>query len=135
MNKLVINDKTYEYPNEVTVGLFQQVISLIKDIDKLVSEKDMTAGKFAGALSNENKLIPLIAMLLNIDEKEAENFPINKAIEVCNNFFYSNGFWLMISNHFSMPSEVKEMLTSQDGNLTRSANSENSKKPISQEAE
>lgn len=110
MNKIKVNSKTYEYANEVSVGQFQKVINLIHDINEIVAEPDMTAGKFVGYLSSKERLLPFVAILLEAPQEEIEKFPINKAIEVCNNFFYANGFWLMISNHFSMPSEVEEML-------------------------
>jgi hypothetical protein len=129
LNILETNGKKYRYSEEVTVGMFQNVINLIKDVNDLVIEENMTAGKFAGILANEQKLVPMVATLLEIDIKEVEKFPVNKAIEVCNNFFYTNGFWLMISNHFSMPSEVKEMLENQveTQKKTPLPNSENTK--------
>ena len=126
MNKLSHKGKTYEYPNEVNVGMFQSVINIIQDMPELVTEENMTAGKFAGHLSNKNKLIPLVATLINAKDEEVSELPINKAIEICNNFFYSNGFWLMISNHFSMPSEVQEMMENPPTNPTQTTLSQNS---------
>ena len=126
MNKLEVNDKVYEYSNEVNVGKFQDVISLIHDVNEFVAEPNMTAGKFVGILSSKNKLISMVALLIDAEESDVEKFPINKAIEVCNNFFYTNGFWLMISNQFSMPSEVKKLLTEEA--LTPSQNLKKSKK-------
>jgi len=111
MLKIIVNKIEYEYEEEISVGTFQRIAPLITDFGETMQQDNITAGVFAGLMADKGKLTELVAIVLGIDSKEVEKFPINKAIEIVNNFFYSNGFWFMISNHFSMPSEVKDLLT------------------------
>jgi len=140
MLELKVGNKKYSYESEISVGKYQKVVNLIQDMPLLTTTDDMTSGKFVGIMADAKKLIPLVSMLIEEDVGVVEKFPINKAIEVVNNFFYSNGFWLMISEHFLMPTEVKEMLETQVQGLQTppSPNSKNlktKKEPVPTESD
>ena len=104
-------DKKFEYGKPLTVGQFQEIGGILgQTIESFEGKDDLTPGQFAGVLAEKGLLIDLICKLLKCDVTVANELEYSLVMEVINDFFFINGFWLMASGFIEMPSGISEVL-------------------------
>jgi len=113
MKEIEVDGQKIEYGSTINVGQFQKLSGIIGKMSDHFESDDITAGEFAGALAKDKKLVDVICVLLKKDVNFVDKIPYDKVMEVINDFFFTNGLWLMVSGFIPMHSEVSKMLTDQ----------------------
>lgn len=116
-----VDDIKYYYNSQLKVSQFQKLSGLIGKLSDKFTNEDVTAGEFAGTLAEEGCLVDLLCILLNTDIATVDNLPLDKVQEVVNDFFFTNGLWLMVSGFIPMPSEVSKLLSTQTNKMSQRA--------------
>ena len=105
-------DKVY-YDSKLKVKEFQRLSGILGELSPHFEKDDLTAGQFAGVLAQKNQLVDVVCIILNKDVMFVDDLPYELVMEVVNDFFFTNGLWLMVSGFIPMPSKVSEVLTQQ----------------------
>lgn len=115
-----INNVKYPYGGHLKVGQFQKLSGIIGKLSEHFEDENITPGQFSGALAKQGVLIDVLTVLLNTDVTVVDDLEYEKVMEIVNDFFFTNGLWLMVSGFIPMPLEVSEMLTNQQKSLNLS---------------
>ena len=113
---IMVEGVKYEYNSKLKVNQFQKLSGIIGKISDNFKSENMTAGECSGILAQEGALMDVMCIILNKEISFVEGLEYSIVLEVVNDFFFTNGLWLMVSGFIPMHSEVSKMLTDQNQN-------------------
>ena len=123
---IMVDGVEHKYDSKLKVNQFQKLSGIIGKLSDSFAKQDMTAGEFSGILAKEGALMDVVCIILNKEIDFIEKLEYSIVLEVVNDFFFTNGLWLMVSGFIPMHSEVSKTLMSQNESPIAKTSLENS---------